>query len=65
MQQPKELQLLSAAIDFFGLKEGQSRMDFARDEWKKMSDADKEEIKGGLEKNGYKIVSAQGATISA
>jgi hypothetical protein len=52
----KEMTALSAAIDFFGLKQGQSRMDFARDEWKKLNDADKDEIKTGLEQNGYKIV---------
>jgi hypothetical protein len=52
----KEMTALSAAIDFFGLKQGQSRMDFARDEWKKLNDADKDEIKSGLEQNGYKIV---------
>ncbi len=54
----KETTILQAAIDFFGLKNGQSRMGFARDEWKKLSDADKAEIKSGLEQNGYKIVAA-------
>ena len=54
----KEMTLLSAAIDFFGLREGQSRMEFAKQEWKLLTDADKEEIKIGFEKNGYKIVAA-------
>lgn len=52
----KEMGLLQAAIDFFGLRPGQSRMDFMRDEYKKLSEKDREEIKAGLEQNGYKIV---------
>ena len=52
----KEMGILQASIDFFGLKLGQSRMDFMRDEFKKLTDADKVEIKTGLEQNGYKIV---------
>ncbi|HEU4344783.1 MAG TPA: hypothetical protein VFU31_24810 [Candidatus Binatia bacterium] len=52
----KEMGILQACIDFFGLKQGQSRMDFMRDEFKRLNDADKAEIKAGLEKNGYKIV---------
>lgn len=51
----KEMTLLSAVIDFFGLKAGQSRMDFMKDEYKKLTDADRAEIADGLEKNGYKI----------
>ena len=54
----KQMTLLSAAIDFFGLRDGQSRMEFAKLEWKALSDADKAEVKTGLEKNGYEIVSA-------
>ena len=54
----KQMTLLSAAIDFFGLREGQSRMEFAKLEWKALNDADKAEVKAGLEKNGYEIVSA-------
>ena len=49
------MSLLSASIDFFGLKEGQTRMEFARDEYKKLTDADKKEIAEGLSKNGYTI----------
>ena len=56
----KEMQLLSAAIDFFGLKPNQSRMDFAKEEWKKMTEADRKEIQAGLEKNGYKVIPAPG-----
>ena len=54
----KQMTLLSAAIDFFGLKDGQTRMEFAKGEYKQLTDADKEEIKAGLEKNGYEIVAA-------
>ena len=54
----KEMTLLSAAIDFFGLRDGQSRMDFAKQEWKLLTGADKAEVKAGLEMNGYKIVAA-------
>lgn len=54
----KEMTILQASIDFFGLKPEQSRMDFARDEWKKLTDADKAEMKAGLEQNGYKIIAA-------
>ena len=54
----KEMTILGAAIDFFGLKEGQSRMDFAKIEWKALTDEDKADIKAGLEMNGYKIVAA-------
>ena len=52
----KEMGILQACIDFFGLRAGQSRMDFMRDEYKRLTKADVEEIKAGLEKNGYKIV---------
>ena len=51
----KEMSLISACIDFFGLKQGQDRMQFMKDEYKKLTDADRVEIAAGLEKNGYKI----------
>ena len=51
----KEMSLLQASIDFFKLKDGQDRMSFMKDEFKKLTDADRIEIAAGLEKNGYKI----------
>ena len=54
----KQMTALQAAIDFFGLKPGQERMAFAKDEFKKLTDADKAEVKAGLEQNGYKIIEA-------
>lgn len=53
----KELTLIQACIDFFGLRDGQSRMDFMRDEYKKLTPEDRKHLIPGLEKNGYKIVS--------
>lgn len=58
----KEMSLLQACIDFFGLKEGQDRMSFMKHEYKNLTDTDRLEIASGLEKNGYKItgvISAQ------
>jgi hypothetical protein len=52
----KKMTMLSACIDFFGLKEGQSKMDFGK-EYKQLTDTDRQEIKAGLEKNGYEIMS--------
>lgn len=54
----KEMSLVSACIDFFKLKDGQDRMAFMRDEYKKLTDDDRKEIAAGLEKNGYKITNA-------
>jgi len=47
--------IMTAALSFFGQKEGQSKMEFAQ-EYKKLTEADRQEIKQGLEANGYKIV---------
>lgn len=55
----KEMSLLQAAIDFFGLKPGQDRMTFMKSEFKPLTDADRSEIADGLEKNGYKINSGR------
>ena len=55
----KEMSELLAYIDFFGLKPNQSRMDFMRDEYKKLTDSDRAEIRKGLEQSGYKIVGSQ------
>lgn len=49
--------VVGAAKDFFGLLSDQSLQDFAA-EWRKLSDADKEEIKAGLKKLGYMIEEA-------
>ena len=51
----KELSLLQASIDFFGLKPGEDRMTFMKHEFKPLTDDDRKEIAAGLEKNGYKI----------
>ena len=52
----KEMSLLQASIDFFGLRAGQDRMSFMKDEFKKLTDEDRKEIAAGLEKTGkYKI----------
>ena len=53
----KEMTLLAACKDFFGLKDGQLALDFGK-EYKLLTDADKKEISAGLEKNGYKILAA-------
>ncbi len=55
----KKMTLMAACRDFFGLKEGQSSLDFGR-EYKALTEADKAEIKAGLEQNGYEIVAAPG-----
>lgn len=57
MTEPKKLTFLQAAKDFFGLKEGQTALDFAK-ETRQLSDADKAEITAGLEQNGYEILKA-------
>ena len=48
---------LTAALDFFGLRNEQTKMQFAQ-EWKTLSDADRAEIHVGLVKLGYKITTA-------
>jgi hypothetical protein len=53
----KKLTFMGACRDFFGLKEGQSAMDFGK-ELKQLTDADRAEIKAGLEQNGYEILAA-------
>lgn len=47
--------LIVACIEFFGLRSGQSRMDFMRDEYRKLTPEDQQEIKAGLEAQGYSI----------
>ena len=54
----KEMTFVKACLDFFGLKPEQTTMQFLKDEVKHLSPADRDEIKVGLEKNGYTIVAA-------
>lgn len=53
----KKLTFLQASKDFFGTKEGQTAMQFAQ-EIKALTEADRAEIRAGLEKNGYEILQA-------
>lgn len=50
----KETSFTAACKDFFGLRPEQSLRGFM-DEVKRLTDADKAEIKQGLEKQGYLI----------
>lgn len=54
MQGDKEVSLVIAAKDFFGLRTGTTLKDFT-EEWKALNEADKAEIRKGLEANGYNI----------
>jgi hypothetical protein len=56
---PKKMTFMAACRDFFGLKEGQSGMDFGK-ELKELTPNDREEIKTGLTALGYEIVAAPG-----
>lgn len=60
METTKTHTFMSACRDFFGLKDGQTAMDFGK-EIKALTDADRAEISAGLASHGYKIVSAPGA----
>lgn len=46
--------LLSATIEFFGKRDGQTAMEFKK-EYDQLTDDDKQEIKAGLIQNGYNI----------
>lgn len=50
---------LTAALDFFGVREGQTKLQFGQ-EWKELSPESKKEITDGLVKQGYQIQSALG-----
>lgn len=52
----KEMSFVPACKDFFGFKHGQSLGEFMT-ECKALSPEDREEIKAGLEANGYNIKS--------
>lgn len=51
----KRMTFMAACKDFFGLKHGQTALDFGK-EIKALTDADKAEIKAGLEQSGYEIL---------
>lgn len=53
----REMTFMAACKDFFGLKPGQTALEFGK-EIKALTDLDKAEIRAGLEKNGYKIMQA-------
>lgn len=55
----KRMTFMAACRDFFGLKDGQSAMDFGK-ELKQLTEADRAEIKAGLVGFGYEIVAAPG-----
>jgi hypothetical protein len=59
MGEMKKLTFMAACRDFFGVKEGQTAMDFGK-ELKQLNEADRAEIKAGLEKIGYEIIAAPG-----
>ena len=57
MNELKKMSFMAACRDFFGLKEGQTAMDFGK-ELKELTEADRSEIKAGLSQLGYEIVAA-------
>lgn len=59
MEQTKSFTFMSACRDFFGTKEGQTAMEFGK-ELKELTEADRAEIKAGLQKLGYVIHAAPG-----
>ena len=57
MSELKKMTFMAACRDFFGLKEGQTAMEFGK-ELKELTEADRAEIKTGLGKLGYEIIAA-------
>jgi hypothetical protein len=53
----KKVTFMQACREFFGLKDGQSGLDFGR-EVKALTPLDRVEIKSGLEKFGFEIIEA-------
>ena len=51
----KEMTFMQACKDFFGVKDGQTPMQFAK-EVRELTTDDRADITLGLEKNGYKII---------
>lgn len=60
----KKMTLMAACRDYFGMKQGQTAVDFGK-EYKALSEADRNEIKAGLEQQGYEIVAATPQNIGA
>jgi hypothetical protein len=61
MDTSKPLTFMAAARDYFGVREGTTSLDFGK-EIKALTLADRAEITAGLEKEGYTILAAPGAT---
>jgi hypothetical protein len=59
MGEMKKLTFMAACRDFFGVREGQTAVDFGK-ELKQLTEADRAEIKAGLQQNGYEIIAAPG-----
>jgi uncharacterized protein YcgL (UPF0745 family) len=55
----KSMTFMSACRDFFGMKPGQTPVQFGK-EIKDLSEQDRAEIKQGLEGQGYQIIVAPG-----
>jgi len=53
----KKMTFMQACKDFFGLHNGQTTMEFAK-EIKALTDDDRKEIRAGLEQSGYEILQA-------
>lgn len=53
----KKMTFMSACKDYFGLKTGQTPVEFGR-EIKALTEDDRAEIRKGLEQNGYEILQA-------
>lgn len=54
MDKTTPMSFLAACREYFGMKSGQAPVDFLK-ELKALSEADRAEIKKGLEANGYMI----------
>lgn len=57
----KKMTFMQACADYFGKKPQQTLMEF-RKELNALSDKDRDEIKAGLEQNGYEITAAMAGT---
>lgn len=53
----KEMNFVGACKDFFGVKEGQTAIQFLK-EVKELTPEDRAEVQAGLEQNGYTIKTA-------
>lgn len=54
MSDVKKLSLVAATKDYFGMRPGQTAMDFLK-EWKQLTDEDKAFLKAHLNRAGYEI----------